>query len=152
MEDYKKGQYNFKKDLITGEVGENEVRYFFENLGFVFIGKCRNNEFDLIMEFNRRPCTIEVKTDSYRDTGNIAIEIESRGKLSGLSVTTADYFVTIFRCTNELWIIKTKELKELISNNNFFLKENGGDKGSNTKFYLIPKSKFKNNFQIYKLS
>jgi Holliday junction resolvase-like predicted endonuclease len=152
MRNFKKGEYNFKKDLITGEVGEDEVKSFFEGLGFVFIGKCNNNEFDLIMEYNRRPVTIEVKTDSYRDTGNIAIEIESRGKPSGLSVTKADYFATIFRCTEELWIIKTSELLELISNNNFYLKENGGDKGSNTKFYLISKSKFRKNFQIHKLS
>lgn len=152
MANYEVGQYNFNKDLITGEAGEEEVKEFFEKCGFRFIGKCSNNELDLIMEYNRKPVTIEVKTDSYRDTGNMAIEIESRGKASGLSVTTADYFTTIFRCTNELWIIRTEDLRKLISDNNFYLKENGGDKGSNTKFYLIEKSKFRKHFQVYKLS
>ena len=37
---------------------------------------------------------VEVKTeiDTWRHTGNIAIEIRCRGKLSGLSVTEADYW------------------------------------------------------------
>jgi Holliday junction resolvase-like predicted endonuclease len=149
--DYKKGEYNFKKDLITGEEGEEEVKSFMENMGFKCVGRCKNNKFDLLMEFNRSPKTVEVKTDSYRDTGNMAIEIESRGKLSGLSVTESDYFITLFRCNNEIWIIKTDALRELISDNNFYLKENGGDKGSNTKFYLINKSKFRNHFKVYTL-
>lgn len=146
---YKKGQYNFKKDLITGEEGEEEVRCFLEKNGYKFIGNCKNNKFDLLMEFNRTPVTFEIKTDSFRDTGNIAIEIESRGKLSGISITEADYFVTLFKFNNELWSIKTEDLKKLISENDFYLKESGGDKGSNTKFYLIKKSKFRKYFQVH---
>lgn len=151
MENFKKGQYNFKKDLITGEEGEVEVKEFFEGYGYVCVGKCINNKFDLLMELNRRPRKVEVKTDSYRDTGNIAIEIESRGKASGLTVTEADYFVTLFRFNNELWVIEADKLRKLIHDNDFYLKENGGDKNSNTKFYLIEKFKFRKHFQIFKL-
>jgi len=151
MADYKKGQYNFKKDLITGEEGEEEVRSFLEKNGYRFIGNCKNNRFDLLMELNRIPITFEVKTDSYKDTGNIAIEIESRGKSSGISVTESDYFVTLFKFNNELWSIKTEDLRKLISENDFYLKEGGGDKGSNTKFYLIKKSKFRKYFQVHQL-
>lgn len=151
MDDFKKGQYNFKTDLITGEEGEDKVKSFLENNGYRFIGKCKNNKFDLLMEFNRSPVTFEIKTDSYRDTGNMAIEIESRGKSSGVSVTEADYFITLFKFNNELWHIRTEDLKKMISENNFFLKEGAGDKGSNTKFYLINKSKFRKYFQVHQL-
>ena len=152
MNDFKKGQYNFNKDLKTGEEGEREVELFLESQGFRRVGKCNNNKFDLLMEFNRTPYRVEVKTDSYRDTGNMAIEIESRGKPSGLSVTESEFFITLFRNTKELWLIRTVELRSLISSNNFYLKENGGDKGSNTKFYLINKNKFKNHFKVFKIT
>lgn len=151
MADYKKGQYNFNKDLIIGEEGEEEVRAFLEISGYNFIGNCKNNKFDLLMEFNRKPITFEIKTDSYRDTGNMAIEIESRGKSSGISVTESDYFITLFKFNNEIWSIKTEELRKLILENDLYLKENGGDKGSNTKFYLIKKSKFRKSFQVHQL-
>ena len=151
MENFKKGQYDFRKDLITGEEGEVEVKEFLEGYGLKCVGKCNNNKFDLLMELNRRPKKIEVKTDSYRDTGNIAIEIESRGKASGLTVTEADYFVTLFRFNQELWFIESDKLRKLIYDNDFYLKENGGDKNSNTKFFLIEKSKFRKHFQIFKL-
>ncbi len=152
MGDYKKGQYNFKKDLTTGEEGEDEVRMFLQSMNYKYIAKCNDNKFDLLMEVNRKPITFEIKTDSYRDTGNMAIEVESRGKDSGLTVTTAEYFSTLFRFNNELWTIRTEELRKLISENNFYLKENGGDKGSNTKFYLIKKSTFRKYFTVHKIA
>lgn len=152
MGEFKKGQYNFNKDLKTGEEGEEEVRLFLEAQGFKCVGKCNNNKFDLLMEFNRAPYRVEVKTDSYKNTGNMAIEIESRGKPSGLSVTESEFFITLFRSTKELWLIRTTDLKNLISSNNFYLKENGGDKGSNTKFYLINKNDFKSHFKIFKIA
>ena len=36
MDDFKKGQYNFKTDLITGEEGEDKVKSFLENNGYRF--------------------------------------------------------------------------------------------------------------------
>ena len=148
--EHARGEYNFKKDILKGENGENEIKEILESFGFKYIGNCKNNQFDLIMEYNRVPYTYEIKTDTYLDTGNLVVEIESRGKLSGISVTNADYFLTYFRNKKEIWTIKTDSLKELIKENNFFLK-NGGDKGSNTKFYIIKKEKFKSHFQVYKI-
>ena len=105
---------------------------------------------------NRKPVSVEVKTDSNKDkkTGepskNLAAEIESWGKDSGLTTTEADYFVTLFRLTGELWVIKSDSLRRLIEENDFYL-HTGGDKGSNTKFHLINKSKFRNHFQVHTL-
>ncbi|MEK6829894.1 MAG: hypothetical protein AABY15_07275 [Nanoarchaeota archaeon] len=152
MEDYKIGQYNFSTDIITGEKGEEDVINFYSKKGYKLIATCNDKKFDLLLQgLNRSPLKIEVKTDSYKDTGNMAIEVESRGSASGLMVTEAEYFVTLFRFNNELWIIKTDDLKELITSNNFYLKT-GGDQGSNTKFYLINKAKFKKHFQVHQLT
>jgi hypothetical protein len=149
--EYKSGEYNFKKDLEKGVIGEEFISNFLRGLGYKLISTCNNNKFDLLMEYKRAPYTYEIKTDTYPiNTGNIAIEVESRGRPSGLSVTTADYFVTYFPNLGEIWNIKTSELRELIKNNDIFLKT-GGDIGSETKFYLVNKSKFKNSFKLYKL-
>lgn len=155
MSNYESGEYNFSKDLNKGRRGEDVIASVLQSHGFRVIGDCNNSSFDLIMEYNRKPYTYEIKTDLYcnpeNDTGNIAVEVESRGKASGISVTQADYFVTYFPNLGEIWNIKTEDLKSLIERNNIYLKENGGDKGSNTKFYLVNKNKFRNYFKVYKI-
>ena len=56
---------------------------------------------------------IEVKTDFKADkTKNIFIEIYSRGKLSGLSTTHAEYW--IFKLNKISIIISTEELKKVV--------------------------------------
>ena len=39
----------------------------------------------------------------------------------------------------------------IIENSNNFKEVIGGDKGSNTKMYLINRNKYKNNFKVYKV-
>lgn len=95
--DYNSGQYEFSKDISTGVQGENFIRELLEGRGFNFIDSCQNNAYDLRMSYRDKEYTYEIKTDVYpRDTGNIVIEFESRGKGSGVMVTKADYFVTFF--------------------------------------------------------
>ena len=67
-EDYKKDKFDI--DLDFGKVGEKAVEEMFEGDG-----------------------SIEVKTerDIWKTTGNIAIEIRYRGKLSGISTTTVTF-------------------------------------------------------------
>ena len=85
---------------------------------------------------------VEVKTDFIaHKTGNIAIEFQSRGKPSGISITEADYYVYLipFAPLSEIMIVaKVSELKKITR---IFGKQNGvktmGD--SNTsKSVLIP--------------
>jgi hypothetical protein len=82
------------------------------------------------------------------DTGNIFIEFESRGKDSGITVTTAEWFVTYFKHFNEIWYIKSNKLRKLISENDFKKHTDSGDLGSNTKGYLIPRYQFKKYFKV----
>ena len=58
---------------------------------------------------------IEVKTDSMAHvTGNVYIEVYSRGKPSGISTTTAVYWVYRIEASGSAIIVKTERLKELV--------------------------------------
>ena len=149
--EFKNGQLDFKKDIVTGEEGEAFIRGFLENLGVKFISDCKNNAYDLKMSFKGKEYTYEVKTDTYeKNTGNMAIEFESRGKLSGLSVTQADYFTYFFPLWGEIWNIRTEDLRKLIKKSNPYI-HNGGDKGSNTFFYLLRKKDVTKYFKVHKV-
>lgn len=147
------GNYNFKKDIITGEHGEDFVRDFMINKGYDFVSDNKDNKYDLLMSFEEKEIKYEVKTDvllsPQNDTGNIVVEFESRGKPSGISVSEAEYYVYYMPKLNEIWNIKMDDLKNLIKSNNF--KEVvGGDEGSDTKMYLINRRRYKNHFRIHK--
>ena len=99
--------------------------------------------------------TYEIKTDMYcnlkNDTKNLVVEVRSRGKESGISVTKADYFVTYYPYLGEIWNIKTIELKSLINNNKIKLKEGAGDPGSNTSFYLVHRPTYRKYFKVHSI-
>jgi len=146
--------YDFKKDLIVGENGEDTVANDLIKMGGKLISNNKNNKFDLIIEKNGENIKYEIKTDvfckPYNDTGNIFVEFECRGKESGIIVTEAKWFVTYYKFLNEIWYIKTKDLLNLIKISNFKTTQFSGDSGSNTKGYLIPRFQLKNNFIVRK--
>jgi len=156
--------YNFKEDLIEGEEGEKVIIRDLENIGLVHVRNNKDNKYDILMEkpyTGPKNCTVlpwikyEIKTDVYChplfDTGNMFIEFECRGKPSGIEVTEAKWFVTYFKHFNEAWYIKVSDLKELIETNELPTVKNGGDAGSSTKGYLIPRNKFKEYFKVRKI-
>lgn len=144
--------YQFNKDIKIGEFGEDIVIKDLEQHGIFFVANNKDNKYDLLMQRNGIKVKYEVKTDVFcrpdLDTGNIFIEFESRGKLSGISVTEAKWFVTYFKHLKELWYIQTEDLKVLLDENDFKTIEFGGDEGSNTKGKLIPRYQFKDNFIV----
>jgi len=78
---------DFRYDLKVGQTKEKE-------LGDIFAGS-----------------TVEVKHDlKATETGNIFVEYRSRGKLSGISTTQADYYCYAFGET--LHLIKTSDLRD----------------------------------------
>ena len=84
---------------------------------------------------------VEVKTerDWWYKTGNIAIEVESYGKPSGISVTEADYWVHILADGQKDYcrlIFDTDTIRTLTKNYYHTLK-NVGD-GKRSKVVLIP--------------
>ena len=72
---------NFDIDLDFGQIYEEKVRKLFEGEG-----------------------SIEVKTerDIWADTGNVAIEIKSRGKPSGISTTDAKWWIQVFTIDSDV--------------------------------------------------
>jgi hypothetical protein len=161
------GNYNFRKDIQVGEAGERIVMRDLELQGYRFISDNKDNKYDLVVEQDGNKSTIEVKTDEYcippkeiklpsgakvtvegRDNGNLFVEFECRGKASGIDVTQAEWFITYFKHLNQIWYIKTEELRELIKKENLKIFEKSGDAGSNTKGYEIPRDKYKNYFMI----
>ena len=121
-EEYAKG---FDLDLKFGKLGEDFVKD--------------------IQDGNNK---IEVKTerDIWKTTGNIAIEIRCRGKLSGLSVTEAQTWIHLLSWKNKIeggYIISTDYLKRRIKE----LKESGevkivmGGDDNMSQMVLIPRDK-----------
>jgi hypothetical protein len=150
--DYNSGQYNFKKDIITGVQGEAFIRKHLESLGFKYISSNNDIFYDLKMSYKEKEYTYEIKTDVYpTDTGNLVIEFECRGNPSGINATSADYFTTYFPNFGEIWNIKTSELRKLISKMNPHVFTNSGDKGSKTKLYRLPKKEVEKFFKVHKV-
>lgn len=145
--------YNFNKDLVEGEEGEKFViKYLEKYWGGKFLSDNKTNSHDVEIEFPSSTQIFEIKTDVYpKDTGNIFVEFESRGKDSGIVVTKADWFVTYFKHLKEIWFIETNKLRELINENNFYQTSKSGDEGSNTRGYLIRRKQYKDHFKVIKL-
>jgi|APCry1669189534_1035231.scaffolds.fasta_scaffold19799_3 hypothetical protein len=145
---------NFKKDLELSSVGELKVKEFLESKGCIYQASNNDNKFDLKMTKNNKDTTYEIKTDfkcaPLFDTGNLFIEYECRNRPSGISVTQADWFVTYFLYLDELWFIKSEDLKKLIFDNNFPVFIDAGDINSETKGYLINRKNYRNYFHVYK--
>ena len=143
--------YDFNKDIIEGEEGEQIVMRDLERLGCEFLRDNKDNQYDLIVKTKSgKERTFEIKTDVYCksdwDTGNLFVEFECRGKSSGINVTKAEYFVTYYKHLKEIWYIKTKDLLKLIYQNNIEIKEFAGDAGSGTKGVLVNRYKYKEHF------
>lgn len=123
------------KLVPTGVKPTSFNRYFDKMLNF---GEKHENIFEEI--FHKKK--IEVKTDRLcQKTGNLFVEFQSRGNISGIKTTKAHYWVfCLWRNDKKTftWIvIPTIKLKRLIRNNNYRT-VSGGD--NNTSLgYLIPK-------------
>ena len=64
------------------------------------------------MSHKDKMVTYEVKTDLLvGSTGNLIIEFKDKGKPSGISTTTADYWTLYSPQMERVWNIKTNDLK-----------------------------------------
>jgi len=91
----------------------------------------KDSKFDVDLEFGEKfekslakiltLGKIEVKTerDKWKKTGNIAIELSSRGKLSGLTTTKAEWWCQILTIKEEIvgiYMVPVKKLKKIVKN------------------------------------
>jgi hypothetical protein len=107
---------NFDIDLDFGKIYEEKIKELFEGDG-----------------------SIEVKTerDIWADTGNMFVEVRSRGKPSGLSITDAKWWIHVFTIDGDVKFTimfrvdkLKKAIKYLYSNNLASMVKGGDDKTS----------------------
>lgn len=136
-------KYNFNEDIKIGLSAELYVKcQLFNLLGPDYEYEFNNTKsYDILIRKSDKPVvTLEVKYDIMaKKTGNVAIEIESRGNPSGIEVTDADWWCQIIDVTP--WFIQTERLKQLILQHGKLVV--GGDAGSETKMYLVPDEIFR---------
>ena len=150
------GSYDFESDLKDGEDGEKIVAVFLSLQGLPFLGYNKDYRYDLrhYSPSKEQELLFEVKTDDYctpeSDTGNIAVEIEFKGKPSGISKTYAQWFVYYYKhlLEDNIWMIQVDNLKELIKENRDKIRiVNGGD-NNNSRIVLIPREEFREKFGV----
>ena len=144
--------YNFAEDFPIAEKTEAQVADFLVNeIGMEFIEGCNDNRYDLVMKTpNGKRITVEVKEDfTCKETGNVGVEYECRGKNSGIRVSKADFYLyKVHRPDGKIQLLvqKTDKLKDMIRKRSFHRKVVGGDVGSNSKNYLFELGVFQEGF------
>lgn len=105
---------DFRNILAYGKQGEYKAQELFEYDDISFAsGKC--SEYDGYWVINNIKVYFEVKRDKYMDkTNNICIEYECSGKVSGLSVTIADYYLYMDDNMTEIYLIDVAYIKHCI--------------------------------------
>jgi hypothetical protein len=143
--------YDFNKDLPIARKTERQIANYLVEKGMTFVSECNNSDYDLLM---KRPdgsnFTVEIKEDfTCERTGNVGVESESWGRLSGISVSKADYYLYKVHEPNgqkNMYLIRTSKLKKMIERNLWFREVVGGDPGSNSRNYLFKLNVVKDNF------
>jgi len=99
----------FKDDLKTGQQKENEIADYYRDLGLnAVISTGVDKDKDIVISGQ-----LEVKYDRLApQTGNIAIELKCRGKISGLSTTKSNAWV--ITTDDGAWVCPTESLKHWV--------------------------------------
>ena len=141
-----KASFYTEEDILT----ENEFKekYMFND----------DNKFDIDLKFGQIyekvlakllfNKTIEVKSerDTWKSTGNIAIEYSSRNKMSGIATTEADWWAQILVDNNDIRgivMLPVKELKRRIKemNKSNDIQDSVGGDDDSSRMFLVPLDK-----------
>lgn len=110
-----------------------------------------DNKYDIKAYLENDTRTFEIKADSMVQwTGNVGVEFFNRGKDSGINVSQSDYYVfhlTLSPKNKKIYMIKTKELKNLINKRKYDRIVNAGD-GKLAKCYLFNLRTFQSHAKI----
>jgi hypothetical protein len=117
--------YNFNQDLPIAKKSEEEVASILQkNHDAVIVSYENTNKFDIQAKIKGKFYTFEVKEDfTCERTGNVGVEFECRGKLSGISVSQADFYVYKIHSAKHGIIfryMRTATLKKMIADNKYF--------------------------------
>jgi len=131
----------FKADL---EMGEHYQRKVLELIEYDDCGMSKGcyKPYDLWIVYDGERTTIEVKADRMTQrTGNMVIEYECNGTSSGITSSTADYWVYFIHNTGIYFIIPSSEIRRLIAEKVYTRIIKGGD-GLRSSMYVFPMSVF----------
>jgi hypothetical protein len=127
----------FHDDLQFATVYERRVLDIVEHTRAEFAPKgCK--EYDLRTQLNDDPeVSFEVKADRYAArTGMFVIEYMCRGRPSGISTSTADFWVYFIDGTNKYMMIPTERLRADIAAKKYYRQLTGGDGGASHMYLL----------------
>lgn len=131
--------YNFRKDLVESEVSVKRTVQLLEAKGAKLLETCFTKDYDIKMFINDRELTVEVKHDIMSTkTGNVAIELMSRDKPSGITTSKADMWV--YQIGEDFYAISRAQLQKEAGKTGYRI-VNGGDKNTSV-IILIPVTKF----------
>jgi hypothetical protein len=101
----------FYQDLIIGQQGEKTVGDYLTRQGATNLTYNNDKRYDIRYTTQERvEETLEVKTDRlFSQTGNVAIEIQSRGKKSGIITSQATRWV--YKLGEQMHIVDTATLR-----------------------------------------
>lgn len=124
------GNYNFSKDLKASQASVEKVANWLRQEGCTDITYVHTKAYDLTYNKEGVIYSMEVKEDlQFSKTGNIAIEIRSRSKPSGICTSLADYWVYVLG--EEVWYTERPRLVlYLIQHWDRFRRVEGGDEGT----------------------
>lgn len=133
----------FNVDLKQGNLGERIISKWLEKYkGYTTIKFGNTSDYDFISK-NRdgKEIKFEVKTDRWekynRKTGNIFIETRCNDKPSGIWSTKSDVYVFYFPDYGEIYMIKTDDLKSLITRPDVVCRRSmAGDRGAVSGFVI----------------
>ncbi len=134
---------SFTKCLAFGKEGEEYAKKIFTDYDEIVDAPAKKfSEWDFYVRYGDKKIYYEVKRDTYTSkTGNICIEFESNGKASGISLTTADYYIYIVDGEDTMYVIPVEDIKLLISKEKYHKKQKGGFKWL-SHFYLFKRELF----------
>ena len=121
-----------------------------------FIGRSQglNKDYDLkfdLLNKVTKTITFEIKTDKKGKTNNVFFEKSCRGIPSGITSSKSDYFIYFLprRLKNNLYFIKTENLKHILTTTfKHCINYDGGD-GGRVISYLIYTDDFNEEFVRY---
>jgi hypothetical protein len=153
--------YDFAKDLPIAKKSEKQIAEFLvEKQNMTYLGSSdtlpnvKKSDFDIKMKFNASgtEVTIEIKEDfTCERTGNVGVEFESWGRVSGIEISKADFYLyKIHQPDGKIgaYIIATKKLKQMIADKVYHRIVVGGDPGSFSKNYLFYLKDVLSNFKF----
>lgn len=133
--------------LGSGQWGERQIVHHFISKGFKIDDISNSSEWDIESNGKR----FEIKTNFYEYKKYrhpmIIIEVESNGVPSGLSVTTADYYILYYPFENMFYIESVENIKEMVASGKY--DKVVGGRNNLATMYQVPRSHFKTQKELH---